>query len=119
MAGAEKSGETTAKLGGPKSSGTSTKALGTRTLMSFRGCALQLGCTVVLKGASAHQLGLVKTVLKVCSCQLMPSGSYIRKLEENNAENFRSLCWLSNTGALTPFPDPFLAGVQAAMGKDV
>ena len=75
MAGAEKPGEIAARIGGLKSGAPSTKALGTRTLMSFRGCALQLGCTIVLKGASAHQLGLVKTVLKVCSCPSVPSGS--------------------------------------------
>jgi len=61
----EKTGEPGGKASSLKGGAAPSKALGTRTLMSFRGCALHLGCTVVLKGASAHQLGLVKKVLQV------------------------------------------------------
>ena len=38
---------------------------GPRTLMYFKGCPRPLGCTVLLKGADAQQLLLLKKVMKV------------------------------------------------------
>ena len=35
--------------------------------MSFKGCPHALGCTVLLKGASAEKLQQVKKVMQVCS----------------------------------------------------
>lgn len=33
--------------------------------MSFRGCSHRLGCTVLLKGASAEQLAAIKNITRV------------------------------------------------------
>ena len=46
---------------------------GPRTLMFFKGCPRPLGCTVLLKGADAHQLVLLKKVTKVSSAALQPT----------------------------------------------
>ena len=48
---------------------------GPRTLMFFKGCPRPLGCTVLLKGADAHQLILLKKVTKVLSAALYSTGS--------------------------------------------
>ena len=47
---------------------------GLRTLMFFKGCPRPLGCTVLLKGADAQQLVLLKKVTKVPSAALQPTG---------------------------------------------
>lgn len=56
--------QTTARSSGLRGAA-SSKSFGTRTLMSFRGCTLSLGCTILLKGSSANQLAVVKKVLRV------------------------------------------------------
>lgn len=43
---------------------------GPRTLMYFKGCPRPLGCTVLLKGADARQLVLLKKAVKVWSAAL-------------------------------------------------
>ena len=48
----------------------STRNLGSRTLMYFKGCPRLLGCTIILKGASAEELTQVKPVMQVSySCR--------------------------------------------------
>ena len=59
----EKTGELTGRGSGLRAP--SSKSFGTKTLMSFRGCKVKLGCTVLLKGASADQLAAVKKILRV------------------------------------------------------
>ena len=51
---------------------------GPRTLMFFKGCPRPLGCTVLLKGADAHQLILLKKVTKVLPAALYSTGSTAR-----------------------------------------
>ena len=43
----------------------STRNLGSRTLMYFKGCPRLLGCTIILKGASTEELTQVKPVMQV------------------------------------------------------
>lgn len=45
------------------------RASGPRTLMSFKGCPLALGCTIVLKGSSPEELARVKKVMQVTRSQ--------------------------------------------------
>lgn len=56
------------RSGSSQGSGGSSKyrgATGPRTLMFFKGCPRPLGCTVLLQGADAEQLTLLKKVMKV------------------------------------------------------
>ena len=62
---------TTGSTGSADSSGSvKQSSSGPRTLMYFKDCPRPLGCTVLLYGADAHQLQLLKRVTKVCMlCQ--------------------------------------------------
>ncbi len=56
------------RSGSSQGSGGSSKyggGTGPRTLMFFKGCPRPLGCTVLLQGADAEQLTLLKKVMKV------------------------------------------------------
>lgn len=58
---------TTGSTGSADSSGSvKQSSSGPRTLMFFKDCPRPLGCTVLLYGADADQLQLLKRVTKVC-----------------------------------------------------
>ena len=73
----DRAGELTSRHSGLRGTTTSSKSLGTRTLMSFRGCSTQLGCTILLKGAAADQLAAVKKVTRVGLARIHLHGSQI------------------------------------------